>query len=684
MIPPESHLVEQPSRPSPSARRMPLSPRFQRLRTLLVGKPKDPLAPDVFHKVSLAAFLAWVGLGSDGLSSSAYGPDEAFRALGEHTYLAVALAGATAFTVFIISYAYSRIIEHFPFGGGGYVVASRLLGPRLGVVSGSALLVDYVLTISVSIAAAADATFSLLPAAWHPCKVPVEFALIGVFMVLNLRGVKESVTALMPIFLLFIVTHAVFILGTILWRAGEIRDVAREVHGGFRSGMVTLGWGGLAALFLHAYTRGAGTYTGIEAVSNGLQIMREPRVETGRRTMLYMAVSLAVTASGILLCYLLVHAAPVEGKTLNAVLVGRFAGDFQWAGLPLGHWFLIVTLASETAILAVAAQTGFIDGPRVMANMATDSWLPHSFSHLSERLSMQNGVLLMSGAAVLTLLYTWGETSTLVLMYSINVFLTFSLSESGMVRYWFRHRATYPDWSRHIIIHIIGLLLCSSILVVSIVEKFSEGGWITLVITAAVIGLCLFIHRHYRQVQENLRSLDEVLLDELPLPAPPVVPARDPQAPTAVFFVNGYNGLGMHSVLTVPRLFGTHFRNFVFVGVGVIDSSRFKSREDLTELRQQTEEGLQRYVTFVKRQGVYAEYWQALGTDLVDELERLAHEVVRRFPRAVFFAGQLIFQQPTFWDKVLHNQTAFTLQRRLQFGGLQMTVLPIRVGAGPA
>src|SRR5262249_48785072 len=157
----------------------------RRWRRLIVGSPKDPLAPGVFHRVSVAAFLAWVGLGSDGISSSAYGPEEAFRALGDHFSLAIALFLATTFTIFVIAYAYSRIIEHFPYGGGGYVVATKLLGPRLGVVSGSALLVDYVLTISVSIAAAADATFSLLPAAWHPCKVPVEFALISVFMVLN-------------------------------------------------------------------------------------------------------------------------------------------------------------------------------------------------------------------------------------------------------------------------------------------------------------------------------------------------------------------------------------------------------------------------------------------------------------------------------------------------------------------
>ena len=156
--------------------------------------------------------------------------------------------------------------------------------------------------------------------------------------------------------------------------------------------------------------------------------------------MIYMAVSLAATASGLLLCYLLVHATPVEGQTMNAVLAERFADGFRWAGLPLGRWFVIATLASETAILAVAAQMGFFSAPRVMASMATDSWLPHRFSHLSDRLTLQNGVVLIAGAAMLTLLYTRGKTSALVLMYSINVFLTFSLSQLGMVRYWLENR----------------------------------------------------------------------------------------------------------------------------------------------------------------------------------------------------------------------------------------------------
>jgi amino acid transporter len=154
----------------------------KKLRHALFGKPKDITDSRTFHNISLVALLAWVGLGSDGLSSSAYGPDEAFRALGSHTYLAVALAAATAITVLVISVAYSQIIKRFPFGGGGYIVATELLGPSFGVISGSALLVDYVLTISVSIASGADQIFSLLPTHHASYKILVEVAAIAILI----------------------------------------------------------------------------------------------------------------------------------------------------------------------------------------------------------------------------------------------------------------------------------------------------------------------------------------------------------------------------------------------------------------------------------------------------------------------------------------------------------------------
>src|SRR5262245_56096678 len=196
-------------------------------RRALLGAPKDVKDPHAFHKLSLIALLAWVGLGADGLSSSAYGPEEAFRQLGEHRGLAVFLAVATAMTVFIISYAYSRIVEHFPSGGGGYVVATKLLGSKWGVLSGAALLVDYVLTITISIASGADAIFSFLPAHWAPYKLMVECVALTVLGMMNIRGVKESITILLPIFMTFVVTHAIMLVAVI---GGHLPDVPRVSH----------------------------------------------------------------------------------------------------------------------------------------------------------------------------------------------------------------------------------------------------------------------------------------------------------------------------------------------------------------------------------------------------------------------------------------------------------------------
>jgi amino acid transporter len=448
---------------------MPETLRTRVERTLL-GAPRNVTDASVLHDMSLIAFLAWVGLGADGLSSSAYGPEEAFHALGAHTYLAVALALTTAVTVLILSASYTRIIEQFPSGGGGYVVASRLLGPRAGVVSGCALVVDYILTITVSIAGGGNAIFSFLPESLHHWKFAVECGAIVLLIVLNLRGVKESVKVLLPVFLLFLATHALLIGWSVLTHLSAIPQVAGRVSGGFSAGLATLGWTGMLLLFLRAYSLGGGTFTGIEAVSNGLQIMREPREQTGKRTMLYMAVSLAVTASGILLGYLLLRTQAMQGKTMNAVLAEAVFGSWRVGPAHIGYWLVLATLTSEGFLLFVAAQAGFIDGPRVMANMAVDSFFPHRFAALSEQLTMQNGVLLMGGAALLMLFYTAGNIHILIVMYSINVFLTFTLSQLAMTRFWLQ-RPGVPQRRRNLAIHLAALVMCATILAITILGK---------------------------------------------------------------------------------------------------------------------------------------------------------------------------------------------------------------------
>src|SRR5690348_2169683 len=185
---------------------------IQRLRQLVMGAPRNLLDPRIHEQLALVAFFAWVGLGSDGLSSSSYGPEEAFLTLGLHTHLALYLTVAMVLTVFLISASYSQIIELFPSGGGGYLVATKLLGTTPGVVSGGALVVDYVLTIAISVASGVDAIFSFLPSGLHPFRLWVDLLIVGGLTALNLRGVKESVKVLMPIFVSFVVTHFVLIL----------------------------------------------------------------------------------------------------------------------------------------------------------------------------------------------------------------------------------------------------------------------------------------------------------------------------------------------------------------------------------------------------------------------------------------------------------------------------------------
>ncbi len=655
---------------------------LERLKRLILGSPRDIEDPELFHRISLIAFLAWVGLGADGLSSSCYGPEESFKVLGVHTGLAVFIAAATALTVFIIAYAYSRVIEHFPFGGGGYTVATKLLGPSFGLVSGCALLADYFLTITVSIVSGTDAFFSFLPPGMAHWKLAVETALLILMTLMNLRGIKESIQILAPIFLLFLITHATLIFGTFFLHARTLPKITGQVGANLGSSLATLGLAGMSAVFLHAYAMGAGTYTGIEAVSNGLQIMREPKVETGKKTMFYMAVSLAVTAGGIILCYLLVDAKPVPGRTMNAVLTSLFIARAGLSGTWAGHAFIITTLVAEAALLVIAAQAGFVDGPRIMANMAHDSWMPHRFGTLSDRLTVQDGVLVMAIASLFLLWDTHGDITTLVVMYSINVFVTFSLTQAAMIRFWLRGRKTKPDWKNKISIHVLGFVLCAGMLVLNMVIKFAEGGWETMLITSGIIAMCLLIRAHYQAVKRRLSRLDDILTALPESPEAANSPTLDPKAPTAVVLVGGYGGLGIHSLLAIQRLFPNYFKNFIFISVGVIDSASFHGVGAVDDLRQRTEDSLKHYVELARSLGLAADYRLGVSTEVVEEAERLSLEISREYPRSVVFAGKLVFEQERWFQRVLHNETGYQLQRRLQFSGINTMVLPVRVLSG--
>jgi amino acid transporter len=648
---------------------------LRRISTKIIGRPRNINDPSIFHKLSLIALLSWIGLGADGLSSSSYGPEEAFKAIAGHTYLAIFLAVATAVTVFVIAYTYSKVIEQFPHGGGGYIVATHTLGKSAGVVSGSALLVDYILTITVSIAACGDAIFSFLPLEYHQYSLLFKVSLIFVLIILNLRGIKESVKVLAPIFFLFIVTHVLLLGYGIFSRAPTISTHANQFSTGLGGDLQTIGLLGILAIFLRAFSLGGGTYTGIEAVSNGLPVMREPQVKTAKRTMMLMAISLSLVAGALFLCYFLLDVQPVQGQTLNAVLATNL-----FSGWPAGIFIAAIIIFSEGLLLFVAAQTGFIDGPRVMANMAVDSWFPKKFAALSERLTMRNGVLVMGLAALLLMIGTNGSISFLIIMYAINVFLTFSLSQIGMAKFTVKNRKKKEHWIRYLLIFVIGFILCFTILTVTIYEKLGQGGWLTLIITLALVSICYLIHRHYKKIKKAMKRFDEVLLlSSIHLVGHPNTKPVNPKHMTAVILVTGYSGYGVNTFLSLIRSFPGLYKNIIFVSIAEIDSGSFKGAEEVEALKTSVQNSLLKYVILAQRLGFSADYRMDVGTDVVETASHLCESIAEEFPKVMFFTAKLVFRHETIFHKILHNETAFSVQRRLQWKGLPVVILPVRI-----
>jgi amino acid transporter len=650
-------------------------------RQMLFGKPRDINDPSLFHSISLIPFLAWVGLGVDGLSSCAYGPDESFRALfdvphwGSHPELAVLLAIATTVTVAVISWSYSGLIEHFPYSGGGYGVASKLLGPYFGLISGCALLVDYVLTVTTSIASSVDQVFNVFPPTpeYLQWKIWVELVMTGALVVLNLRGIKESITIIVPIFLLFCATHLAVMIGVFVVHPGTIAGHVAAIHQEVQTDSRNLGLWVLLIIFLQAYSRGAGTYTGIEAVSNGVSAMRVPQVTNAKWTMLYMAVSLAVTAGGLMICYLLADLHPVTGRTMNGLLVEK---------LHFGGWFTFLTLGSEAGLLLFAAQTGYIGGPRVMANMALDGWVPRRFSSLSDRLTSHYGVLMVGAAAVGSLLYTKGSVDVLVTMYAINVFVTFSLSQLGMTRFSWTRRKRKGQGIVPILLHSFSFFLCIGILIAVVILKFWAGAWVTILVTSLLIGLCILIHRHYGRVRAKLVELNAQLGDMQTLAGPKTEmnpTPMDRKRQTAVMLVSSYSGLGIHTLLILLKTFPGQYSQVYFASVGVLDSGNFKGTEEVERLRADRQRTIAQFVLLAQTLGLAADGEFKLGTDPVEESTKLCLKIREKFPRSVFFAGKLLFEAEKWYYPLLHNETAYAITRRLQLQGIPMVVMPIRI-----
>jgi amino acid transporter len=656
----------------------------KKLKNAVIGKAKTIQDKSLFHKLTLVAFFAWIGLGADGISSSCYGPEEAFRNLQGHTSLAIFVALGSVLTIIVISSSYNQIIRLFPHGGGGYLVGSKLLSPTVGMISGSALIIDYILTITISVSSGADAVFSFFPERLQPFKL--TFALAGVcfLIILNLRGVKESILSLTPIFIVFIVTHIFAILYGIFVHSSNITEVATQTSGEINSTFSQLGFFATFLIILKAYSMGAGTYTGIEAVSNGMPILREPKVSTARKTMLLMAVSLSFIVLGLMICYMLFNVHLDTHKTLNAVLLDNVTE--KW-----GHFwsrsFVLITLVSEAALLFVAAQAGFIDGPRIMANMAIDHWFPKRFAALSDRLVTMNGIMLMGIGSIIIMVITKGSVALLVVLYSINVFITFSISQVGMVRHWWQTRGKGVPWKRKLAINGIGLTMTSFILISVIILKFKEGGWVTLVITGLLIYLAIKIKRHYFKTAVRLQKIRVKAYEEIEkqVGERPCVGRNErnisfqKERKTAIILVSGFGGTGLYTFLRILENFKGIYSNFIFLRIGILNSKNYRGTDEFEQFKKQVKEDGEKYVAVANQFGFYGKSMWTIGTDPTSEVYRIVKRIRPKLSGATFFGGQLVFSRTFYLSKLLHNHTIFSIQKRFFKFGIPIVIFPIRV-----
>jgi hypothetical protein len=265
-----------------------------------------------------------------------------------------------------------------------------------------------------------------------------------------------------------------------------------------------------------------------------------------------------------------------------------------------------------------------------------------------------------------------------VVLYSINVFLTFSLSLAGLCKFWWQRRAKGTQWRGRLVLSGLGFVVTASILAVTLVEKFVEGGWVTVMITGLVISIGLVVRHHYDGAKLEIRKIDEVFA-QVPFGSVTAPPKPDPDAPTAAFLVSSSRGGGLHALMWVQRMFPHHFRNFVFLNARTVDSQSYGGREQLEAMKTEANAALSYFVNYCNSRGWAAKSYLSFGTDPIDEVARLAERVQAEFPNTIFFTSKLIFEHENWFVRLLHNQAPLVLQRRFHLRNMQMVILPMKL-----
>lgn len=467
---------------------------FAGVKQLIVGRtlPSDAEKVERLTKIKALAVFS-----SDAISSSAYATEEILIVLVTAGAMALSyalpVAFAIAFLLAVVSFSYRQTVHAYPHGGGSYTVSRENLGTQLGLIAASALLIDYVLTVAVSIAAGTAAITSAVQEL-YPYRVHISLAFVALITMINLRGIRESGTIFaLPTYLFIFSLTLVILFGA--FRVFSGMGAAVVINRQPPAPDV-----GLLSFFLvlHAFAAGSVAMTGTEAISNGVPAFKPPESKNAATTLTWMSSILGFFFIGITWLTMQFGIVPTETETVISQ-VGRSV---------LGENILYGILQIATmAILVLAANTSFADFPRLSYILARDGFMPHQFIFRGVRLAFSNGIIYLGALASLLIIVFEGSTHALIPLYAVGVFISFTLSQTGMVRHWWRTRE--PGWRKSIVINALGAVLTGVVLIVVGSVKFMLGAWMVFLLIPILVLNFNIISRHYRLVAEQLRVSEE-------------------------------------------------------------------------------------------------------------------------------------------------------------------------------
>ncbi|MFZ4713457.1 MAG: APC family permease [Bacteriovoracaceae bacterium] len=461
---------------------------FSQIKRIFIG---DPLSTEMAAHEHIPKWKALAVLSSDALSSVAYATEEILIPLSLLSIAAMAwsipIAIAVGLLLLIITLSYRQTIDAYPNGGGAYTVAKENLGEKAGLVAGAALLIDYILTVAVSVSSGVENIASAVPfIAEH--KVMVGCAIVFFIMMLNLRGIKESASIFALPTYLFIASFLIMIgTGFYKYFTGQILEPAPIIHEAYP--VIPL------FLLLRAFSSGCAALTGIEAISNGIPIFKHPAQKNAKTTMLWMAIILGVFFLSITLLAHILKIVPEHGQTAVSLLAKGVFGD---------NFFYYIIQGSTALILLLAANTSYADFPRLSSLLAGDRFLPRQLTAMGDRLVFSHGIMWLSGAAAFLIIIFKGTTHHLIPLYAVGVFLSFTLSQSGMIVHHIKLKE--KGWIPGLILNATGALTTFIILIVIAMTKFFGGAWIVIILIPSAVFVFMKINKHYKQVAKQLSS----------------------------------------------------------------------------------------------------------------------------------------------------------------------------------